>query len=95
MTDTANKEHPNELLVRQEEIRKVESEIEESLKAIRERLSAEHLKWKALQKAISSAVRTFESAAFFIRRHPVPALLAGVTLAWLALQKPQAPFRNH
>lgn len=89
MADTRNKELSRESRAMLEEIRKAENQVAESLKAIRERLSSEHLKDRALHKVIRAALAKLERSGCFVRRHPVPALLGGALLGWLALRRRQ------
>ena len=86
MAGSDRNEHLGELQGMCEEIRKIESEIAESLKTIRERLSSDHLKQKALHEIIRGIVLMQERSSYFLRRHPITALLGGFLLGWLALR---------
>lgn len=94
MSDKEDKEDLSESRAMRDEIRKTESEIAASIRAIRERLSPEHLKNKVLHKVICAAMARLERAGCLVRQHPVRTLLAGVMLGWLALRKRQSACRR-
>lgn len=77
-----------------EEITKTGDEIAQSVREIRERLSPEHLKSQALEKIIIAAAAGLGRSGWFLRRHPVPTLLAGIVLGHLLLRKRRSGTRR-